>query len=67
MYNQDLYLLEDINRLNEKYKSVFQLFYFEDLKVAQISKILNISESAVKTRLKRAREILKQILLEDDY
>jgi len=67
LYNQDLYLLEDINRLNEKYKSVFQLFYFEDLKVAQISKILNISESAVKTRLKRAREILKQILLEDDY
>lgn len=60
-------MLEDINRLNEKYKSVFQLFYFEDLKVAQISKILNISESAVKTRLKRAREILKQILLEDDY
>ena len=60
-------MLEDINRLNEKYKSVFQLFYLEDLKVAQISKILNISESAVKTRLKRAREILKQILLEDDY
>lgn len=66
LYNQDMYLLEDINKLKDKYKSVFELFYLKDLKVSQISRILNISEAAVKTRLKRAREYLKEILQNDD-
>ncbi len=61
-YNKDIYLLEDINRLKDKYKSVFQLFYLRDLNVAQVSKVLNISEAAVRTRLKRGREYLKLIL-----
>lgn len=66
LYDQDMYLLEDINKLKDKYKAVFELFYLKDLKVSQISRILNISEAAVKTRLKRAREHLKEILQNED-
>lgn len=52
---QECILLETIDKLDEKYRTVFELFYLRDLKISEISKILNISESNVKTRLKRAR------------
>ncbi len=45
---------------------VIHLFYYEDLSVAEIAKTLRISESAVKTRLCRARKKLKEILGDDD-
>jgi len=35
------------------------LYYFEDYSVKQISQTLKITESAVKMRLKRGRDILK--------
>lgn len=48
--------------MDEKYKTVIYLFYYEDYTVKQISSVLRLSESAVKMRLKRAREILKKEL-----
>ncbi len=51
--------------LEPKYKSVIVLYYYQDFTVAEISKALKISESAVKMRLKRGREILKLEL--EDY
>jgi RNA polymerase sigma-70 factor (ECF subfamily) len=56
-------LLEMI-RLPQKYKTVIQLYYFIGYNVAEISNMLNLSESAVKMRLKRGREFLK-IEMED--
>lgn len=61
---EDLELLSDILRLPDKYKRIIQLHYFAGYKVSEISNILNISESAVKMRLKRGRERLK-IEMED--
>lgn len=55
-------ILESIDKLEEKYKIVFELFYIRDFKISEISKILNISEASVKTRLKRAREKLRKNL-----
>ena len=52
-------IFEDLDYLEEKYKQVVQLFYYEDLSIATISKILNISEANVRTRLKRAKEKIK--------
>jgi RNA polymerase sigma-70 factor (ECF subfamily) len=57
-------VLLEIIRLPQKYKTVIQLYYFVGYNVAEISKILNLSESAVKMRLKRGREFLK-IEMED--
>lgn len=52
--------------LDKKYKTVIYLFYYEDYSVKQISSCLRLSESAVKMRLKRAREILKKELMNDE-
>ncbi len=51
--------------LPKKYKGPVHLHYFEGYSVEEISRILRISVSAVKMRLKRGRELLK-LELEDD-
>lgn len=60
---QDLF--NAVMHLPKKYSAVIHLFYYEDLSVKEISKILKINESAVKTRLSRAREKLKEELGDD--
>lgn len=55
-------LADSIKKLKEKYRIVFELFYLEDLKISEISNLLHISEANVKTRLKRARDIVKKDL-----
>lgn len=50
-----------IANLDYKYQSVIVLHYFEDLSVEEVADILEISVSATKMRLKRAREKLKKI------
>ena len=62
---EDKEILSEILRLPEKYKTVIHLYYFEGFKIAEISNFLKLSESAVKMRLKRGRELLK-LELEDD-
>lgn len=56
-----------IKILPVNYKTSIFLYYYEDLSVEQISKILHISKSAVKMRLKRGRELLKTELEEYRY
>lgn len=60
---QDLF--NAVMNLPKKYRTVIHLFYYEDLSVKEISGYLNIKESAVKTRLSRAREKLKEELGDD--
>lgn len=48
--------------LPQKYRAVIHLHYYEDMTIAEISNILNISEPAIKSRLFRGREKLKEIL-----
>lgn len=45
-----------------KYREVIFLYYFQDLKVKEISSLLNKNENTIKSRLKRAKELLKQHL-----
>lgn len=49
-----------VKELPKNYKSVIILFYYDLLPIKEIVKILGISESAVKKRLERARNILKE-------
>lgn len=53
---------EAVLALPENYKSVVHLFYYEQYSVREIAKILEVSESVVKTRLYRGREMLKEAL-----
>ncbi len=51
-----------IMALDEKYKTPILLYYFEGFNIKEISSILKLTESGVKMRLKRGREILKTAL-----
>lgn len=48
--------------LPQKYRTVVHLYYYEDYSVREIAEILAIKESAIQTRLQRARQKLKQTL-----
>lgn len=43
-----------------KYRTVIYLFYYEEYKISEIADILNEKEPTVKSKLKRARAILKK-------
>lgn len=57
-------LFEAVNSLDQKYRIVVHLFYFEGYSTAEIAQLLSISEKTVSTRLRRARGKLKVILTE---
>jgi RNA polymerase sigma-70 factor, ECF subfamily len=59
-------LHESIQKLDEKYKVPLILFYFHDKKYDEISEVLSLRLSTVKTRIKRAKDKLKVILLENE-
>lgn len=59
-------LAEIVNSLPEKYRTVIHLFYYEGYSHKEISEILNITETAVSTRLMRGRNLLKS-MIGDDY
>lgn len=51
-------------QLPDKYRTVIHLFYYEELSIKEISKILGLKESLVKTQLHRARKKLKSLCLD---
>jgi RNA polymerase sigma-70 factor (ECF subfamily) len=52
--------------LDNNYKIVIFMYYYEGYSTSEISKILKVKEATIRTRLKRAREKLKE-KLEGDY
>ncbi|MED3797366.1 RNA polymerase sigma factor [Lysinibacillus capsici] len=53
-------LIEHLMRLPNKHKIVLLLYYVEGYKVDEIAKILGIATSAVKKRLQRGRELIRE-------
>lgn len=61
-------LYKAIGKLPKKYRTVIHLFYFEEYSTLEMSEILNINESTLRTQLARARDQLKKFMEEgDDY
>jgi len=60
-------LFNELQKLPKKYIVVIHLYYYEDMSVDEISKAIGKSPSAVKMRLLRARNMLKDVLKEEDY
>ena len=52
----------EVLQLKPKYREVLVLYYYEELKIHEIASLLEVSENTVKTRLKRAREQMKETL-----
>ena len=57
-------IFREVMALPEKYRLVIHLYYYEDYSVQEIGRILGISESNVKVRLSRGRQMLKATLQE---
>ncbi len=49
-----------VKQLPDKYRKVIILHYYDSLPIKDITNILHISESAIKKRLERARNMLKE-------
>ena len=60
-------LAEYIMKLKPKYSIIIHLFYYEGYSVKEISQVCKISSSAVRTRLNRARNQLKAMLLKEGF
>lgn len=64
---EDFALYHELQRLPPKYREVIHLFYYEDLSLEEISKLLNRKNATVRTQLTRARALLRAVLKEDEY
>ena len=62
---KDFDLFNAVLSLPKKERIVIHLFYYEDMSVKEIAQLLKLKESAVKTRLHRARNSIKSILGDD--
>lgn len=57
-------ILEEVNKMKADDKEIFIAYYYDEKRVKEISIMLNISESKVKSRLFRIRKKLKKVLKE---
>ena len=55
-----------MEQLPEVYRAVVHLFYYEDMAVSEISKVLGRKEATVRVQLMRSRKLLRDILEGDE-
>ena len=53
--------------LPNKFKVVLTLYYFKDYSIKEISEILSLAEGTVKSRLRKAKSVLKRRLTDEKY
>lgn len=59
---EDEVLIACLMKLPDKYKETILLYYIEGYKCMEIGKVLKVTESTVKKRLERGRNLLKKEL-----
>ena len=59
-------LWDAVLHLTEEQRAAVTLYYYEDLPVAEIARVLGVAQGTVKSRLGRARQRLKEQLQEED-
>ncbi|MEK5232084.1 sigma-70 family RNA polymerase sigma factor [Lysinibacillus sp. FSL K6-0232] len=60
-------LVKMIHQLKAPYRDAIILFYFHDLPISEVAKIMNIPENTVKTYLYRGKGQLKKLLRGNGY
>ena len=58
-------IIDVVKLLPQKYRVVIHIFYYEEMSIEEISKVLGLNPSTVRTHLTRARRKLGKILEED--
>lgn len=61
---EDMDLRQAISGLEEVTRTIVKLHYYQGLRLQEIAELLELSESAVKTRLHRARKTLYESLVQ---
>lgn len=64
---ESMELYEELQKLPPKYREVIHLFYYENMPLEEISRVLNRKNSTVRTQLTRARAMLREFMKEEDY
>ena len=59
------FVRSQVRELPEKYRMVVYLYYTADMKIKDIASLYKIPESTIKSRLVKAKKILKQKLEEE--
>ncbi len=59
---EDRTILDTVMTLPEKYREVIYLFYYAGYSVLELATILDTKENTIKSRLKRGREMMKELL-----
>lgn len=65
--DEDARLVKEVMNLPIKYREIIYLFYFEELLMREIAVIIGINESTVKTRIRKAKKILKERLGDEKW
>ncbi len=65
-YNSDSIIENILNKIDEDLKTITVLYYYNDYSIYEISKILDIPEGTVKSRLSRARTKIYEILKREE-
>lgn len=63
--NEENSLTNAVINLPIKYREVVYLHYYEELSLSEISKVTSVNINTLKTRLKRAKELLKEKMIEE--
>lgn len=58
-------LYEAIDKLPEKLRLTVILFYFRDMDVKGVAEVLHVPEGTIKSRLSKARKLLKEVLTDE--
>lgn len=58
-------LHEAIQKMPEKYRITVILFYFQDMDISAAAQVLNIPAGTVKSRLNKAKKLLKEALKDE--
>ena len=66
-HDEKLELADAVLQLPLKYREVIIYYYFEELSVIEVAQILLISDNTVKTRLRKARDLLKNQLKHNQW
>ena len=56
-----------LKELKQEDRSIFTKYYYECMKIEETAEDLQMNPQTIKTRLRRGRETLKQILLKEGY
>ena len=61
-HNESAIITKSVLKLPLKYREVIMLHYFEELSISEIEKMIHVNSNTIKTRLRKARQLLKDAL-----